>query len=158
MTKKPKNKVVIRPERNPIFYFTVFRPGGDEPGKICSAGYAPSEKSALAQPVQDGEQLLIGQFGNYKRHYVKGDKVVERKPLPVTINKTIIADDGEDIVTIEFPPDLKNDRRVVTVNDVVQKHDGSNLELASLIPGRYFVCIHQWPYIDFRTVIEVEAR
>jgi hypothetical protein len=79
--------------------------------------------------------------------------ICPRPNMPVTVSKTEIAADGEDIALLSGLP-MPCRVRVATADhsDVINVADGS-CEITAAVPDTYNVTVEAWPYRDFTVSI-----
>jgi hypothetical protein len=116
-------------------------------GEILRAGHAPADMV----PLQAGEgEAVLAATGRDEVHYGDVDRAILRPKLepPVTLDRTDIAADGEDVALLTgIPKDA-----AVRIDGRPVEHDGT-LELIATLPGEHALEITHPRYLTWRAMI-----
>ena len=114
-----------------------------ESGRIIMNSTFDSE-SAMDLNRKSGRDFIDGHHDGSK-FYVNSNAITPRPTFTLTADKTSIAADGQEIITISGLPD--GECQVMlwgSVND--QWTQEGDIQLTANIPGWYQIRVSQWPY------------
>ena len=147
-----------------VHYATVYK---KDTGEIVQTGMFSCDEemvelnfSARAQFYGEETHGVLRAPADSRTQYVSvsGDEVIllDKPPIPYQIDKTTIAADGTDFLTISglhSPCEIVVDDPDPTVDTVVHTVEGGSFEFEADTPGLYFIEISRFPFLPTRLEI-----
>ena len=101
---------------------------------------------------KDGEYALLG-VADINAQYINQGEVQDRLTQPTTLNMSIFAADGIDLVIISNAPAGTFTATNTTTSEAVTGPISGSDSFATTVPGTYKIKIESWPYLDFNAEI-----
>lgn len=108
---------------------------------------------ALAIQPRPGESVIETAFTSDRMdadYYVEGGILIDRKPMPITVDKTTVVANGTDYCTFTGVPMLAS---VEIDDEVLGTTDGSNVEITFDTEGKHIVAITLFPFLRYEVTI-----
>jgi len=120
-------------------------------GKIIKRGRCP--RSFVSLQAEGDATAVIGNAAAEKILDTGSNQLADRKVSPISIDKTVVAADGEDYVTISGIPDNATLDIIGPISDRNRVLSDDILEITFGDAGQYIVTISCFPFLSFREIV-----